>query len=273
MVDVDLGSFNLTGPIIEAAITPKTKAIVPVHLFGQSAPMDEIMEVARRHNLFVVEDNAQAIGAEYRGKSGKTKKTGTIGHIGCTSFFPSKNLGSFGDGGAIFTDDDALAARIKMIANHGQSRQYYHDLLGVNSRLDAIQAAVLRVKLKKLDHYCDMRRRAADAYDDFFYNHKHIITPHRVDYSSHVFHQYTMRIPPAHREDLQAHLAALDIPSMIYYPVPLYKQKAYLPFWEAGKELDNTELLCSSVISIPMHSELDRKLLDYIGEGVLSYFG
>lgn len=273
MVDVDVQSFNLTGPLIEAAITPKTRAIVPVHLFGQSAPMDEIMDVAHKHNLFVVEDNAQSIGADYHSKNGSIRKTGTIGHIGCTSFFPSKNLGCFGDGGAIFTNDDALAARIKMIANHGQSRQYYHDLLGVNSRLDAIQAAVLRVKLKNLDHYCDMRRRAADAYDDLFFNHKHISTPHRVDYSSHVFHQYTMRIPPADREGLQAHLAALDIPSMIYYPVPLYKQKAYAPFWQPGKELTNTELLCGSVISIPMHTELDRKLLDYIGEGVLSYFG
>ncbi len=271
MVDVDLNNFNITADRIEEAITSRTKAIVPVHLFGQSAPMEEIMQVARQHDLFVVEDNAQAIGASYQFK-GKMRKTGTIGDIGCTSFFPSKNLGCFGDGGAIFTNDDVLAGKIKMIANHGQSRQYYHDLLGVNSRLDAIQAAVLRIKLRHLDHYCEMRRRSADAYDDLFYQQGEIITPHRVSYSTHVFHQYTLRVPPGDRDSLREHLAALDIPSMIYYPVPLYKQKAYLPYWETGKELENTEQLCASVISIPMHTELDRKLLDYIGEGVLSYF-
>jgi UDP-2-acetamido-2-deoxy-ribo-hexuluronate aminotransferase len=271
MVDVDLNNFNITADRIEEAITSRTKAIVPVHLFGQSAPMEEIMQVAERHGLFVVEDNAQAIGASCQFK-GKMRKTGTIGHIGCTSFFPSKNLGCFGDGGAIFTNNDLLAAKIKMIANHGQSRQYYHDLLGVNSRLDAIQAAVLRIKLRHLDHYCDTRRRSADAYDDLFYHQGRITTPHRVSYSTHVFHQYTLRVPPVDRDNLREHLAALDIPSMIYYPVPLYKQKAYLPYWETGKELENTEQLCASVISIPMHSELDQKLLDYIGEGVLSYF-
>ncbi|MCB0666814.1 MAG: DegT/DnrJ/EryC1/StrS family aminotransferase [Saprospiraceae bacterium] len=273
MIDVDKDTFNVTGELIEAAITDKTRAIVPVHLFGQSAPMDEVMAVARKHDLFVVEDNAQAIGATYHSDSGKSAKTGTIGDIGCTSFFPSKNLGCFGDGGALFTNDDVLAAKIRMIANHGQSRQYYHDLLGVNSRLDAIQAAVLRIKLKHLDHYCGMRARAADSYDDMFYDHRHIITPYRVDYSTHVFHQYTLQVPPADRDSLREHLAALDIPSMIYYPVPLYKQKAYTPYWEAGKELENTETLCASVISIPVHTEMNKKLLDYIGEGVLSYFG
>ena len=273
MIDVDKDTFNVTGELIEAAITDKTRAIVPVHLFGQSAPMDEVMAVARKHDLFVVEDNAQAIGATYHSDSGKSAKTGTIGDIGCTSFFPSKNLGCFGDGGALFTNDDVLAAKIRMIANHGQSRQYYHDLLGVNSRLDAIQAAVLRIKLKHLDHYCGMRARAADSYDDMFYDHRHIITPYRVDYSTHVFHQYTLQVPPADRDSLREHLAALDIPSMIYYPVPLYKQKAYTPYWEAGKELENTENLCASVISIPVHTEMNKKLLDYIGEGVLSYFG
>lgn len=271
MVDVDLHSFNITADKIREAVTERTKAIVPVHLFGQSAPMDPIMDVAEQHQLFVVEDNAQAIGSSY-GQDGKMKKTGTIGHIGCTSFFPSKNLGCFGDGGAIFTDDDILAAKIKMIANHGQSRMYYHDLLGVNSRLDAIQAAVLRIKLKHLDHYCDMRIRAADAYDDLFFDHDQIITPHRVSDSTHVFHQYTLRVPPADRDSLREHLAGLDIPSMIYYPVPLYEQKAYMPYWENGKQLENTEQLCASVISLPMHTELSFKLLNYIGEGVLSYF-
>jgi dTDP-4-amino-4,6-dideoxygalactose transaminase len=271
MVDVDINSFNITADRIQEAVTERTRAIVPVHLFGQSALMDPIMEVAEQHQLYVIEDNAQAIGSSY-GQGGKMKKTGTIGHIGCTSFFPSKNLGCFGDGGAIFTDDDILAAKIKMIANHGQSRMYYHDLLGVNSRLDAIQAAVLRIKLKHLDHYCDMRIRAADAYDDMFFGHDQIITPHRVSNSTHVFHQYTLRVPPTDRDSLREHLAGLHIPSMIYYPVPLYKQKAYIPYWESGKQLENTEQLCASVISLPMHTELGLKLLNYIGEGVLSYF-
>ncbi len=273
MIDVDPSTFNVTGELIEAAITDRTKAIVPVHLFGQSAPMDEVMAVAEKHNLFVIEDNAQAIGSDYIKKPGLKKKSGTTGHIGCTSFFPSKNLGCFGDGGALFTNDDVLAARIKMVANHGQSRQYYHDLLGVNSRLDAIQAAVLGVKLKHLDHYCDMRRRAADKYDDAFHHVESIITPVRAPYSTHVFHQYTIKIPPLDREPLREHLAALDIPSMIYYPLPLYRQKAYAPYWEEGVTLENTEMLCSSVLSIPMHTELEGKVQEYIIEGVLSYFG
>ncbi|MCB0687279.1 MAG: DegT/DnrJ/EryC1/StrS family aminotransferase [Saprospiraceae bacterium] len=272
MIDVDPDSFNITGTLIEEAITEKTKAIVPVHLFGQSAPMEEIMAVAKKHQLYVIEDNAQAIGSDYHFSHGKSAKTGTIGDIGCTSFFPSKNLGCYGDGGALFTNDDVLAAKIRMIANHGQSRQYYHDILGVNSRLDAIQAAVLRIKLKHLDHYCDMRRRAADVYDDLFFDHRHIITPYRVDYSTHVFHQYTLKVSPADRDNLREHLAALDIPSMVYYPVPLYEQKAYATYWEEGKELENTEMLCASVISLPIHTELTQKLQDHIGEGVLSYY-
>ncbi|NND34345.1 MAG: transcriptional regulator, partial [Saprospiraceae bacterium] len=215
---------------------------------------------------------AQAIGADYHNSQGQQMKTGTVGHIGCTSFFPSKNLGCYGDGGALYTDDDVLAAKIKMIANHGQSRQYYHDILGVNSRLDAIQAAILRIKLKRLDRYCEARRRAADYYDDAFYHTDEITTPLRSEYSTHVFHQYTMQVPPADREALRAHLAALDIPSMVYYPVPLYRQKAYEKFCDEGIDFVNTEMLCASVISIPMHSELDRKILEYITEGVLSYF-
>jgi dTDP-4-amino-4,6-dideoxygalactose transaminase len=272
MIDVDPDTFNITADLIEAAITSRTRAIVPVHLFGQSAPMEEIMALAESRNLVVIEDNAQAIGADFYNSQGKSFKTGTVGHIGCTSFFPSKNLGCYGDGGALYTNDDVLAAKIKMIANHGQSRQYYHDILGVNSRLDAIQAAILRIKLQRLDRYCDARKRAADYYDDAFYPTAQIKTPFRADYSTHVFHQYTLQVPPADREPLREHLAALDIPSMVYYPVPLYKQKAYAGYAAPDLHLPHTEMLCASVISLPMHSELDHKLLEYITEGVLSYF-
>ncbi len=271
MVDVDPLYFNITEEAIRSAITPQTKAIVPVHLFGQSAPMDAIMQVAKEHNLFVVEDNAQAIGSDYYGQE-KTRKAGTIGHIGCTSFFPSKNLGCYGDGGALFTNDDDLADRIKMIANHGQSRQYYHDRLGVNSRLDAIQAAILKVKLPHLDAYCQSRRKAADHYDAAFASIEQITTPARSSYSSHVFHQYTMQVPPDDRENLRSHLDAQNIPSMIYYPVPLYAQKAYAPYWEAGKTLAVTEKLCDTVLSLPMHTELDSNLLEYITGAVTAYF-
>lgn len=271
MVDVDPLYFNITEQAIRSAITPRTKAIVPVHLFGQSAPMDAIMQVAKEHELFVVEDNAQAIGSDYYGKE-KTQKTGTIGHIGCTSFFPSKNLGCYGDGGALFTNDDDLADRIKMIANHGQSRQYYHDRLGVNSRLDAIQAAILRVKLPHLDDYCLSRRNAADYYDAAFASIEEIITPARSSYSSHVFHQYTMQVPAEVREQLRSHLNDQNIPSMIYYPVPLYAQKAYAPYWEPGKTLPVTEKLCDTVLSLPMHTELDSDLLHYITGTVTAYF-
>ena len=272
MIDVDSDTFNMTADLVEAAITSRTRAIIPVHLFGQSAPMQEIMALAESKNLWVIEDNAQAIGADYHSAEGKSFKTGTLGHIGYTSFFPSKNLGCYGDGGALYTNDDVLSAKIKMIANHGQSRQYYHDILGVNSRLDAIQAAILRIKLRRLDRYCEARRRAADYYDDTFYSQAQIKTPLRADYSSHVFHQYTLQVPPADREPLREHLAALDIPSMVYYPVPLYKQKAYAVYAAPNIHLQDTEMLCASVVSLPMHSELDRRLLEYIGEGVLSYF-
>lgn len=271
MVDVDPQHFNVTGDIIEAAITPKTKAIVPVHLFGQSAPMDEIMIIARRHNLFVIEDNAQAIGSIYSGQ-GDDQYAGTIGDIGCTSFFPSKNLGCYGDGGALFTNDDSLAAHIRKIANHGQSKQYYHDRLGVNSRLDAIQAAVLRVKLKHLDQYSGARRAAADRYDLQFADHDKILTPYRSPYSNHVFHQYTLQVPPEDRDSLKEHLNALDIPAMIYYPVPLYQQKAFAAYCPADMHLANTEQLCATVISLPMHTEISEELSKEIGEGVLSYF-
>ena len=271
MVDVDPQHFNITAPIIEAAITDKTKAIVPVHLFGQSAPMDEIMDLAKRHNLYVVEDNAQAIGAVYHGIKGKAH-AGTIGDIGCTSFFPSKNLGCYGDGGALFTNNDELADQIKMIANHGQSRQYYHDQLGVNSRLDAIQAAILRIKLKHLDSYSEARSKAADRYDQMFKEHEQIVTPYRAPFSTHVFHQYTLQVPPTDRNELKEHLGALDIPAMIYYPLPLYKQKAFAPYCKPDMHLPVTEQLCATVISLPMHTEISNELSQEIGEGVLSYF-
>ncbi len=271
MVDVDPLYFNITEEAIRSAITPRTKAIVPVHLFGQSAPMDAIMQIAKEHALFVVEDNAQAIGSDYYGQE-KTQKTGTIGHIGCTSFFPSKNLGCYGDGGALFTNDGDLADRIKMIANHGQSRQYYHDRLGVNSRLDALQAAILKVKLPHLDDYCRSRRNAADHYDAAFTTIEQITTPARSPYSSHVFHQYTLQVPADDREKLRSQLEAQSIPSMIYYPVPLYAQKAYAPYWEPGRTLPVTEKLCETVLSLPMHTELDSDLLEYITGAVTAYF-
>lgn len=272
MVDVDPDHCNITREAIESAITPATKAIVPVHLFGQSAPMKEILELAQLHDLYVIEDNAQAIGADYLHGDGQSAKAGTLGHIGTTSFFPSKNLGCYGDGGALFTNDDDLAARIRMIANHGQSKQYYHDVLGVNSRLDAIQAAILRVKLPHLDTYCQARRQAADHYDELLAPLDEVTTPHRVHFSSHVFHQYTMKVPGGKREALRAHLKSQGIPSMIYYPVPLYKQAAYAPYWPPAKaDLPVTELLCGSVLSIPMHSELTEEVQSYIADNIIAY--
>ena len=272
MVDVDPLDFNVTVEAIEKAISDKTRAIVPVHLFGQAAPMEQIMDIAEKHDLYVIEDNAQAIGADitYRGNN---VKTGTIGHFGTTSFFPSKNLGCYGDGGAIFTNDDKLAAKLRMIANHGQSRQYYHDLLGVNSRLDAIQAAILRVKLPHLDAYCDARHGVADRYDEGFSAIPELITPLRVKHSSHVFHQYTLKVPSDQRSALRDHLAAQHIPSMIYYPVPLYKQEAYAPYWPSPElTLPVTESLCASVISLPIHTEMDPEVQDHIISKVKDFF-
>ena len=273
MVDVDPNNFNITLDAISQAISTKTKAIVPVHLFGQSAPMQEIMDLANQHNLYVIEDNAQAIGATYTFGNGATAKTGTIGHIGTTSFFPSKNLGCYGDGGAIFTNDDKLAAKMRQVANHGQGNQYYHDVLGVNSRLDAIQAAILRVKLPHLDRYCQARQVAANYYDTGLANIAEIKTPTRYVSSTHVFHQYTMCLPAAHRDALRMHLRELGIPSMIYYPVPLYKQKAYAPYWnQPDQTLFVTEKLCQSVLSLPIHSELDTQIQDHIIGAIKSYF-
>ncbi|HRD82628.1 MAG TPA: DegT/DnrJ/EryC1/StrS family aminotransferase [Saprospiraceae bacterium] len=273
MVDVDPHTFNVTAEIVEAAITPRTKAIVPVHLFGQSCDMEPIMEVAKRHKLWVVEDNAQAIGADYTFGDGSRQKTGVLGHIGCTSFYPSKNLGCYGDGGAISTNDDELAARMRMIANHGQNKRYYHAMVGVNSRLDGIQAAILDVKLRHLDSYAGARQEAADMYDAAFRNIPGLIVPARQHNSTHVFHQYTLIVENERREALQEHLQALGIPTMIYYPVPLYAQEAFKNTGDETTFLPVTDYLCRGVLSLPMHTELDQKQLEYITGGVASFFG
>jgi len=272
MVDIDLDTFNIKVDAIEAAITPKTKAIVPVHLFGQVADMEAIMKIAEKHNLFVIEDNAQAIGADYTFSDGTVKKAGTLGHVGCTSFYPSKNLGCYGDGGAIFTNDEALASKIQMVANHGQSRRYYHDEVGVNSRLDAIQAVVLNIKLPLLDGYCERRNNAANFYDAAFANIEGLITPKRATNSTHVFHQYTLRVENGKRDELAKYLQEHKVPNMIYYPVPLYKQLAYAEYSADGFELTNTEILCDTVLSLPMHSELSGDELAYITKTVYGFF-
>ena len=271
LVDVVPDTFEIDVNAIEKAITPKTKAIVPVHLFGQCADMDAIMALAKKHNLYVIEDTAQAIGAKYTSTDGSTKQAGTIGTVGCTSFFPSKNLGCYGDGGAIFTNDDALAAKIRMIANHGQSVQYIHDSIGVNSRLDSIQAAILRIKLRDLNNYAAARNKAADFYDKAFANHPKLKTPARTKFSDHVFHQYTLQLVDVDRTALREFLASKDIPAMIYYPIPLHLQKAYLdPRYKAG-DFPITEKLCACVMSLPMHTELDEETLKYITESVLEF--
>jgi dTDP-4-amino-4,6-dideoxygalactose transaminase len=271
LVDVDPDTFNINLRSIEKAITPKTKAIVPVHLFGQCAPMEEIMDIARRHNLHVIEDNCQAIGSDYIFTDNTRKKAGTIGHIGCTSFFPSKNLGCYGDGGAIFTNDENLAGHIRSIVNHGMTERYYHDHVGVNSRLDSIQAAILKVKLKHLDEYATNRRKAADFYDKAFMDHPKVKIPFRHPKSTHVFHQYTLVISDIDRKKLIEYLASKEIPAMIYYPVPLHLQKAYQdPRYKAG-DFPVTEHLANHVISLPMHSELDEEHLNYITRSVLDF--
>lgn len=272
MVEVDEHTFNTTAEIIEKAVTPKTKAIVPVHLFGQSSDMSPIMEIAEKHNLFVVEDNAQAIGADYILPDGERKKTGTVGHIGCTSFFPSKNLGCYGDGGAVFTDDDELAQKIRMIANHGQAKKYYHSVIGVNSRLDSLQASILSVKLKYLDDYCAARSRVAEKYDEAFAGIEELQTPAREKNSTHVFHQYTLQIGGGRRGELQKHLGEKDIPSMIYYPVPLYRQDAFKNYVSPDFNLPVTEKLCASVLSLPVHTEMDDETQNYIIEIVKEFF-
>lgn len=271
LVDVVPDTFDIDLKAVEKAITPKTKAIVPVHLFGQCADMEGLMTLAKKHNLYVIEDTAQAIGAEFTFANGDKKKAGTIGTVGCTSFFPSKNLGCYGDGGAIYTNDDALAKSIRMIANHGQSVLYYHDSIGVNSRLDSIQAAVLRIKLRELDNYAKARNAAAAYYDKAFANHPKLKTPARAKNSNHVFHQYTLQLSGVDRMALRDYLASKDIPAMIYYPVPLHLQKAYTDTRYKTGDFPVTEKLCASVISLPMHTELDVETLKYICDTVLEF--
>ncbi|ROI08629.1 DegT/DnrJ/EryC1/StrS family aminotransferase [Kaistella haifensis] len=271
LVDVNYDTFTIDPEKLKAAITPRTKAIIPVHLFGQCANMEEILKIAKEHNLAVIEDNAQAIGADFTFEDGTVKKSGTMGVMGTTSFFPSKNLGCYGDGGAIFTNDDELAHKLRGIVNHGMYERYYHDEVGVNSRLDSVQATVLRKKLPLLDNYNEARRKAADYYDEAFAGNPNILTPKRAENSTHVFHQYTLRILNGKRNELQQFLAEKEIPAMIYYPVALRKQKAYFQDSD-DKDFVNTDKLLGEVISLPMHTELDDEQLKYITDAVLEFF-
>lgn len=271
LVEVNPDTFTIDPAAIEKAITPKTKAIVPVHLFGQCADMESVMAIAQKHKLYVIEDVAQAIGAEYTFSDGTKKKAGTIGTIGCTSFFPSKNLGCMGDGGAIFTNDEKLGERIRIVANHGQSTLYVHDQIGVNSRLDTMQAAILRIKLRHLDDYAAARNKAAAYYDKAFSNNPKIKTPARAANSTHVFHQYTMLLNGVDRTKLREHLASKDIPAMIYYPIPLHMQKAYKDDRYKEGAFPITEKLCANVISLPMHTELTDDQLKFITDSVLEF--
>lgn len=270
-IEVDPQTFCMDVAAIEKAITPKTKAIVPVHLYGHAADMEKIMAIAKAHNLYVIEDNAQGIGCDYTFSDGTVKKTGSIGHIGCTSFYPSKNLGAYGDGGAIFTNDDALAIQLKMIASHGQSRRYYHDVVGCNSRLDTIQAAILNIKLNHLDEYIAARRKAAGYYDKAFANQAKITTPFSAVYNNHVFHQYTLLLNEVDRDGLNAFLAKEGVPSMIYYPVPCHKQKMFDAFGGNSFHLPVTDWLTKRVISLPMHTELEEEQQEFIVSKVLSF--
>ena len=272
LVDVEMGNMNISLEAIKKAITPKTKAIVPVHLFGRAANMEAIMQIANEYNLYVIEDNAQAIGANCRFSDGTKKKAGTIGHVGATSFFPSKNLGAYGDGGAIFTNDDQLAHTLRGIVNHGMYVRYHHDVVGVNSRLDSIQAAVLNAKLPKLDAYNAARQNAARKYSIALANHKNIIAPQICDICDcHVFHQYTLRIIDADRDGLMQHLLDKGIPCAIYYPIPLHAQKAYLDARYKEEDFPVTNQLVKEVISLPMHTELDDEQIKFITDSILEF--
>ena len=271
LVDVEKDTFNIDIEALKKAITPKTKAIVPVHLFGQCANMEAVLKVAKEHNLFVIEDTAQAIGADYKFADGTTKKAGTIGNVGTTSFFPSKNLGCYGDGGAIFTNDDDLAYTLRGIVNHGMYKRYYHDVVGVNSRLDSIQATVLRAKLPNLDKYCDARRKAAEFYNNAFATSKKIITPVTSNFTTHVFHQYTLRVVNTNRDALHKHLLDKGIPNAIYYPVPLHSQKAYADTRYNENDFIVTNELITSVISLPMHTELEEDQQLFITQTILDF--
>lgn len=272
MVDVDPETFNVTAENIEKAISQKTKAIVPVHLYGQSCDMEPIMNLAKKYNLFVIEDNAQALGCHYTFSDGQKARTGTIGHIGSTSFFPSKNLGCYGDGGALMTNDDTLAHRMRMIANHGQEKKYYHKILGCNSRLDTIQAAILNVKLPFLDMYSVERNRMASFYDSALSDLKEIEIPQRQKNSNHVFHQYTLKVKNGKRNALKQYLLDSDIPSMIYYPLPLYRQEAFMQFVESFFKLSNTEQLCDEVLSVPIHTEMNEEVMNFICNKIKSFY-
>ncbi len=279
LVDVEAATFNMNIEALKKAITPKTKAIVPVHLFGQCANMEAVLEVAKAHNLFVIEDTAQAIGADYTFSDGTKKKAGTIGNIGTTSFFPSKNLGCYGDGGAIFTNDDELAHILRGMVNHGMYKRYYHDVVGVNSRLDSIQAAVLRIKLTHLDAYCNERRKAASYYNNAFKNEQFISTPKMGNgcefvcdnCDCHVFHQYTLKITNGKRNELHQHLLDSGIPNAIYYPVPLHSQKAYTDTRYKEEDFKVTNELINTVLSLPMHTELNTEQLEFITSTILIF--
>jgi dTDP-4-amino-4,6-dideoxygalactose transaminase len=269
LVDVYSDTFNMDIHSLEKAITPKTKAIIPVHLFGQCADMEAISALAKKYNLYVIEDNCQAIGADYIFKDGTTKKAGTISTIGCTSFFPSKNLGCYGDGGAIFTNNDDLAHKIRGIVNHGMFTRYYHDLVGVNSRLDSIQAAVLSVKLKRLNNYIKQRQQAAEYYSNAFGSIENIKTPKTASFTNHVFHQYTLVVNDVDRDKLINYMSEQEIPVMIYYPVPLHLQKAYRDTRYKENDFPVSEYLSAHVISLPMHTELDNEQLEYITSNLI----
>ena len=275
MVDVDYDTFNVTVENIKEGLSDKTRAIIPVHLFGQSCDMEQISEFAKEHNLYVIEDNAQAIGAEYTFADGHKEKTGTMGTIGCTSFFPSKNLGCYGDGGAIFCKDNMLAERIRMIANHGQQVKYHHSVIGCNSRLDSIQAAVLNVKLKHLDEYNRVRAKAAHYYSERLKildpKEDYLVTPKEQEKSTHVYHQYTLKIKNGKRDALKQHLAESGIPSMIYYPLPLQEQEAFKGIARAGGELKTAKVLAESVLSLPMHTELSQEMQDWVIDGIRTF--
>ena len=272
LVDPDPGTFNISAEAIRKAITPGTKAIVPVHLFGQCADMESIMELARDHDLYVIEDAAQATGADYIFRNGSKRKAGTIGHIGTTSFFPSKNLGCYGDGGALYTNDDNFAGKLRSIANHGMKVRYHYDDIGVNSRLDTIQAAILRVKLKYLTQFNESRRAVADFYDEAFKGLLRVTVPQRTKYSSHIFHQYTIRVKNGKRDELKKYLESMKIPAMVYYPGPLHMQEAYRYLGYNENDLPVTTSLCKEVLSLPMHPEMDQEQLDYIAFSINSFF-
>lgn len=271
-VDVDLDTFNINIESLKSAITKKTKVIIPVHLFGQCANMEEIMSIAKDNNIYVIEDCAQSLGSKYFFKNGKTTYAGTIGDIGCTSFFPSKNLGCYGDGGAIFTNNDELAEKIRMITNHGMREKYYHEIIGVNSRLDTLQAAILNVKLKHLDDFNNRRQKAAEYYYKALKDIKEIVLPERVNYSTHVFHQYTIKIINNKRDELKEFLKIKNIPSMVYYPLPLHKQKVFSNLNYKDENLPNSTKLSNIVISLPMHTELTNEQLDYICSNICEFF-